>query len=857
MRKRLLHIILSLLTLTVAQTARAQYYSVNIDVKTVAAMVAAYGAETATELFYDEQVQEILKHYKAAEVAAAGIFSSKYLDRKALTELGIWGDATENYYYRRIYNMVASKIMPKIWTVAGMMLKSPQNALYWGSYLMKVCDDTKSLCMQFESIVTNSTLSFKDIAFLEINERVAGILRLSELGGVDFKAVLDNFSDIGAHFTKENLKADLDNLYQQGINLASAGVGNLLQTSNFNDLFQGKLGAAITIADNYASLFQSFENNAGATLLGLIGGPDALGNLFNLSNYNMTSWIDDYAREGMGQYYRQRWYIYYRDAGSETLCSYTPPTDRDAILDGSHWYRINTSDQNFYPSSSQREAILQNSENHAGWSRSRVSQLNNAHDGNTYSFSSYMQAYLINSSSGQLKKKAYAYQITVTKSWNNSEEVYEDYFDSYTMDLATFQAQMNVKLAAFNDNEEGKQYYIGKDSKNYYQTTDAKKLEGIETVTISVTCHDGATLGEGSTQYKCSSCGKSLSEHTKQCAMATSIPSSGDELSQLEAMKSDLQAQIDALNSRIAALQSENDRLIREIASSSVEQAAALRQQYNANKDKIEQLQSELASLQSQMRDIDNAIDEAVSGENVATDDYNRIPSIMQSLQNAYHLTWQDAGSWSGYTFTRHAAVPNIQGVVTFTAKLTMARKASYFLGIRIHRAIIQIDWKLAAQFSTTNVIEVLTLDPGMDAGEKAKLVNDKIAEVARQYPNCTVNTEYARTEPVQEDDSEDKYHLLWSSDRLEIAREIDSRLTKIYADLVSLEKMMHYKYDIIDFLRDVASGINTDEGRKLSIIEECHKRWMDNARMRDSEGGDEGGSHNKGTIDDPIKTRP
>ncbi len=76
-----------------------------------------------------------MKHYNAAEVATAGIFAAKFLERKAFTDLGIWSSSTENYYYRRIHNMVANKIMPKIWTVAGMMLKSPQTALYWGSYL--------------------------------------------------------------------------------------------------------------------------------------------------------------------------------------------------------------------------------------------------------------------------------------------------------------------------------------------------------------------------------------------------------------------------------------------------------------------------------------------------------------------------------------------------------------------------------------------------------------------------------------------------------------------------------------------------------------------------------------------------
>ena len=31
----------------------------------------------------------------------------------------------------------------------------------------KICDEVKTLCYQFESIVTNSTLSFKDIVFLK------------------------------------------------------------------------------------------------------------------------------------------------------------------------------------------------------------------------------------------------------------------------------------------------------------------------------------------------------------------------------------------------------------------------------------------------------------------------------------------------------------------------------------------------------------------------------------------------------------------------------------------------------------------------------------------------------------------
>ena len=80
-------------------------------------------------------------------------------------------------------------------------------------------------------------------------------------------------------------------------------------------------------------------------------------------------------------------------------------------------------------------------------------------------------------------------------------------------------------------------------------------------------------------------------------------------------------------------------------------------------------------------------------------------------------------------------------------------------------------------------------------------------------------------------------HHLLWSSDRLEIAREVDSRLTRIYADLVSLEKMMHYKRSIIDVLKD-ALPLDTDQGRRLTLVEECHARWVDNAERCGQKGG-------------------
>ena len=829
-----LSFVLIVLALTFVQRIHAQYYSVNYDARTVAAMAAAFGTEAVAESYYREQVDDILKHYTAAEVAAAGIFASKFLEHKALSDLGIWSSSTENYYYRRIYHMVAEKIMPKIWVVAKLMLRSPQTAIHWGSYLVKVCDDTKNLCMQFESIVTNSSLSFKDIAFLEINREVAALLNLSELGGIRWEQLMDYLARVPENFTKEHLAGDLDKLYEMGVGLATSGVENLgdalLQTSAFHDLIGGKISEIGNLYDHYGDLFERAENGVGGLLLDMVGGADNVAGLFDFGNYDLTSWMTDYLDEGMGNYYTQRWYIARREQGSVALCDYYPPTDDNSILNGSAWTRFQTGDANFYPNASQREQALANSERHAGWSRSRVQQLNGSNDGNTYSISYRMQSYIIKKGKKQTKK-AYAYEIHVTQSWNRETVVYEEVFDSYSMDLNTFKAQLNARLSEFNDNEEGYVYYIASDGRNYYQATDAGKLQGCESVTISVTCSDGATLGQGSTQYKCRKCGSSLNTHSKECVMQTTITENELDFSELDALIQEADSRVAALESQVATLERENEDLLKKIAGASVEDAARYRQQYNANRKRIEELESELAAWRKKQQDYKAAREEAAGDNSVPTDDYYRLPAIMQDCRAAYSLTWKDGGAWNGYTFVRKATMPNINGEITFSATLSIARKPKYFLGIKIHRAIIQISWELTSSYTDTHVADVLTLDASLSDEEKTRMVNDRISEIAREHPDCKITTEYARNEPMEEEPAGDVYHLLWSSDRLEIAREVDSRITKIYADLVSLEKMMHYKRSIIDVLKDVLPELDTDEGRRLTLVEECHDRWVENAR--------------------------
>ncbi|WP_289222593.1 hypothetical protein, partial [uncultured Bacteroides sp.] len=699
--------------------------------------------------------------------------------------------------------------------------------------------------MQFESVVTNSTLTFSDIAFLEINREIAPLLKLSEMGNIDWQRMMDDLANVPNRFTREHLQSDLDNLYNMGVGLATAGIANLgealLPQSAFHDLINGKLGAIATLYDHYGSLLEQAENGIGNLLLDKIGGKENVAGLFGFGDYDLAGWMSDYLSENAGSYYTQRWYIARRDQGEVSLCDYYPPTDDNSILNGGAWVRFNTSDPNFYPDASQREQVLANSESHAGWSRNRVQQLNNANDGFHYSISYWMSAYVINRGNKQTKK-AYAYEIHVSKSWNKEEVVYEEVFDSYSMDLNTFRAQLNVRLAEFNENEDGYTYYISSDGRNYYQATDAAKLKGCESVTISVTCSDGVTLGQGSTQYKCRKCGSSLNTHTKECAMQTSVTENDLDLSELDALLNEANSQVANLEARIGTLENENAALLKKISTASIEDAAAYRQQYNANKTEIDRMKGELAEWKKKQSDYTQAKSEAADDNSVATDDYYRIPAIMQDCKAAYGLTWQDGGAWNGYSYVRKATMPNINGIITFKATVSIARKPKYFLGIKIHRAIIQIQWELTSAYTDTHVADVLTLDPGLSDAEKTQLVNDRIAEIAREHPSCKITTEYARSAPTEETPSGDVYHLLWSSDRLEIAREVDSRITRIYADLVSLEKMMHYKRSILDVMKDVLPGLNTDEGRRLTLVEECHDRWVESARTLRNGGGRNGG---------------
>ena len=320
-----------LLILPVTSMSAQSYHAINIDAKTVAAMTAAYAIEEETERKTASDVDSILGHYTKASLSTAGIYLSKLKDRNAMREVGVFG-SDENYYYQRILYLVKDGIMPKLIVVAAKMVKQPDNALYWGPYLFKTTKNVEQLCKQFELVVTNGKLSFKDVTFLVINEKLQKVFDLAQLGNVNWKELLEKVGDFNIKAAKEDIKNDIGKL---GGVLATAGKGvvdsNMRDFSAIGRIFKSKPSEIYQLYQTFRSKYESIRNagNVKAILMGVIGSnsADAVSRLFQVDNYSITGYVSNYIKELQGQYYKQRWYIYSDDSGSKVLCDYKPKAE--------------------------------------------------------------------------------------------------------------------------------------------------------------------------------------------------------------------------------------------------------------------------------------------------------------------------------------------------------------------------------------------------------------------------------------------------------------------------------------------------------------------------------------------------
>ena len=781
MRRSLVILLLFLATLPM----RSQGYgSINIDVETTAALTELFGAQYGAEALMEDDINEILHHYTNAEIATSGIFASKWLDRKAMKNAGLFS-SEESYYYRRIYTMVSARIMPKIWDVASLMIKRPDKAIYWGPYLFKVTEDVRNLCMQFECIVTNGKLSFSGIQFLVFKDEIKKLFDLAKLGGVDWPAVWDKLTDFGSGLSKDDLKGDLDDLVSAGSAIATAG-GNVLDSlwvhaSKVGGIFHMKPKELWNLGVEYKDIFEDLaaEDGIKNALLGEIGSTDSIGvmNMFNLDHYNISQYLTDYVKDAMGQYYKQRWYIYWSESGYEDLCDWKPNTEiSDNITYGrAEWTRFDTNSKDFYPSYDQKEQIKRKCEGYAGWSQARVDELNRSQNDYTYHIYYDLYSYYIyrNGDKNNIVGWSYAYGISVYRSWNWGEEVYEEWFDSQTMNLGAFQTHMNEKLVEMQMQDQldnsvtygdvsrsadaaKHTYRIGKDAKQYYKGASEDKLRGCTMVTFTSHCTEEREIGRGNLQLFCI-----------------------EEVQGFQPLWEYLQ------------LFDMNDGVRGDVAN------GLLGAWGGGGGGDI----------------LTNVMDSQAALFNIEWDGYGYFETDPDgSLRTADLPTCDGVGMW----FHR---LGHIRGshTVYMDAEICRNNKAHRF-------------WHLRSVMTSSHDVDEMTFDDGVSDAEKSRQVNQRLSQLQQDFPDCEIEVNYGYKNPNIADDKDDALHLLWVSDRLAIARDVDARLTKIYAQLVMLEKYMRSRETLLEYLKGTfTAAINA--GLRNEYSNAAFRRWRESSR--------------------------
>ena len=855
-------IIVLILMSAVIQTVSAGWHNINVDFTTITAMGTAYGVEGAEEGNTATALDSIFQHYKSGSIAMAGIFVSKKNDRDAMRNPGLFA-SEENYYYKRIYSLVKDGIMPKFITVAAQFLKYPENALYWGPYLLKTTSNVENLCKEFELVATNGKLSFKDIKFLVISDDLKKLFDLAQLGNVDWKALLDKLGDFGKDLSKDDLKKDMKHF---GDVIASAGQqtvdANLEKASKIGNIFHSSTDSIWMMYDKFRETYKQVKNGAKVKdlLMQVIVTPDAAGvaRLFKIDDYNLTGYITNYLKELKGQYYTQRWYIYTEDSGTKVICTYKPDSyeDRNDSRWNTAWNHYISPKDNEYCHSlttAEKNEIKNKANSLSGWNQEKVNVYNQNNPGHTCSITYTLnhedrrESYKHGWGSTHHKRHCfYSYSVKVVDSWYIKQEVYEETFDSQSMDKETFEAKLKARLKSYNDNLDpndenyGMVYKLGSDAPRFYTMADEKKLEGCNTVSFVANCSGGANLGEGSFNWKENSKSQkgSLTEQSKQFAMANNPDQSSDggdkELLQ---QKQQYTNEVNSLKKQISANDKKQQDLIDRIRAAKQANnyplANRLQKEYDSLDATNAQLQNQLSVAQNNLNQTNQALTEYYNDMSDNLDGAYRIPSNMRELQAMYKLQWQDEGEWvngSGeYTFVRHAYCPSAKANVTYTAVLKLARKPKYFLGIRIHRPILSVDFTLSGNSSAENVVEVMKLDMKKTEKERTEEVNKRLKELMEDMPDCSISIryEYSNKVDTSDDESDNSIHLLWASDRLDIARDVEYQLTEIYSQLVFLEHVMQARQSLLDFLKHQILDVVTRSGRG-TIAEYCLQRWED-----------------------------
>lgn len=834
------------------------FASGNLDFATVAAMESAYDVENSIEQEAVNNLNEILSHYSSAGIATAGIYLSKYQDRRSLTNVGLFSD-TEEFYYQRIRNLVMNGINPMLLDVAIKLIKNPQGCLEWGPYLFCVTTNVENLCKQFELVVTNGKLSFKDVPFLVINTALRKYFDLSKFDGVNWRKAINDAITVSKNINIKKILSEFKNI---GAAIATAGenIGesNYAEISEIGKVFKTKPEEVFRLYNKYKNLYDNIHHadNAKDILLAVIGtsAPKGVYKLFMYDDYSVEGFISDYLKHISEQYYRQRWYIYSEDKGDQILCDYTPTSydDRTDSRWSSEWLEF-VSDKDkvvhHYLTTAERNQLKQLAKSKCGWDEARVAEYNRSHPNHhceiTYSLNhkDFKEQWKHGFGGRHTKLHCFfSYSVVVEDKWNVEKDVYEEMFDSKTMNLETFTQKMHNKLDYYNStletNEiEGQlEYKIGKGEPAYYQEADAKQVKGASNVTFLANCHDGATLAEGSFSWKENGKqGRNLEEKSKDFAMGNTVvyPNGNigqqidDVLKRYDDTKSNLQKRLKDIDKKIADLIDQKNAAI--LAGDHKKKV-----QVQSEIDKLETIRDD---YDGQLKDINDSIKIGNANKEEywkdQEDDDNTRYRILKNLKELgadYQINWDFPGTWddydnSEYTYTVKGYCPSIKSEVTYTANLRVAKAPKYWLGIRIHRAVLSVDYEITTHESSETVVDVMRFDKDEDPQSRADAVNQKVQQLMTDMPGCSISTKYDYMSSNDSITDEDGIHLLWMSDRIDVAREVEAQLTVIYAQLVLIDKFLTQQESLEKYLKRTLLSI-VDRKSRGFLANYAFSRW-------------------------------
>lgn len=890
--RRLIFILLLSVMYSVSSVASV-WHNFNVDATTISAMGATYAKEGVVELDSKTKLDSILSHYTKSTVATGGIFLAKKYEHDSRKDVRLFANE-EFWYYKTIYNLVKDGIMPRVINVTCLFVQEPKQIFFWGPYLFKTTNTVEQLCQEFEAVVTNGKLSFKDLVFLTVNgqfKKYFDLLeRFKELTGMDWKAMLDKLGDFGKGLSWEDVKEDVEKF---GKNLATVGKNTGMNiwddASRIGDVFKAGPAEIIKIYNGYKGMYNQLKDvkDVQGLLKRVVDleNPNWMSQIFDVSDYNINGYMTSYIKELQGTYKTQMYYIKRKSAGETVLLDYVPkegmpkegyrndgpekhgipPTGwEEWLCEGPHEFTT-TGDADFINRVNDGKGahLLLNDQNLrentmriTGWDYARMKQYEDDHPGHELHVDfSYLHHDYVNYK-GHYKNHnrldTYCFRAAterITDSFTADSILYEEMYDSQTMDYKTFMDKLERRKQGYEqqmqdkgdtDYGKGYTYVIEAGESRDYTVADEAKLKGVYSVTFLAQCKNSLSIGDGVFSWKenSRSQGSSITKKSQELAMMRKGESFTEEdISELTQKVSALNTEIEQLKSQ----QTRNDAQLQELWSKRNQAimagndalASSYYRQWNDLNSQQAQLKSTISSKEAERNTYDSYIEQYYNDLSQESDnDYNRIPKYMDMYAGAYQIQWNDAGKWDeNNTFTRLGYSQSGKFPVKFTAKLTLARKPSYFLGIRIHRPILQVEYSLTSDNPSQTVLESMDLDPDADPKVNEEKVNNRLKELLADYPDCDITLDYQKSQNVEADDDEDKIHLLFASDRLEVARGVLDKLVQINSQLMTMERLLYYKKTLKGFFGAILGALK-DGSERGDIAHAAFLEWR-NASLR------------------------